>query len=358
MTILLRLPQYLWHRLLHRFLWFLAQLDRLIVFIIFPIARFIALFPPNVYGPAQKILVCGYRDTKARKNDSVEAHTLFRSLQKSILKEQISFFYQDRRFFASICWLIVLWKENPSKIILSSYSHKSPFNPSVLSLKLAKKVGVELIFLWWDTCSTSFFSENKKVLEIASKNVVVDNPKKLFFPANSITDKIIFTHSPVLVDDVVPSICSREIGLFFSGATKDYRSIRNEYLQKLTESSFSEDVLIAKNLNLTYEKYRDSLRNSAVAISFPESVDCDQLKARVLEITGSGALLIERENEQTPCLFEEGKDFISFKNADDLVSKVEKILKCKSEYNKIANNGYQKAKMLCDVNEYWKKIIY
>ena len=357
MRFFLKIIRYVSNRSRLKLAKLMSSLDKLIVSLCYPLLSHIFSTIKQENIKTDVILVCMYRHTKKRKNDSVEAQTLLASLMLSKWKNQISCYYQDNRYLSSLLWLYKVFNEKPTKILLSSYNQKSPHNPCANALRLAKLTGAELIFMWWDTCSNTFYHENVEIMGLALKNVVVDNPKKYFFPDNNITGKILFTHAPVVAMRDLPQFSSRVGGLFFSGSTQDYRSIRTQYLERLANSVVKNNLHSANNPNFSYEDYRDNLRTYLASISFPESVACDQLKARVFEILCSGGLLIERENEQTKCFFTKGKDYVTFTDETDLIEKIVDILQRKEDYAVIAESGYKKAVGLCDPDKYWSQIL-
>ena len=108
---------------------------------------------------------------------------------------------------------------------------------------------------------------------------------------------------------------------------------------------------------MLYADYINKIQSSKIGLSFPESVDCDQLKARVFEVALSGALLVDRKNRQTDYFFEDGSEYISFTDAQELHDLIEKILANPSQYSHIAKKGYKKAKILCNPDTFWEKIL-
>lgn len=95
---------------------------------------------------------------------------------------------------------------------------------------------------------------------------------------------------------------------------------------------------------LTWEEYSGFLNRSKISLSWSKNphVGTSQLKGRVLETMACGAMLIEDDGDQTRRFFNEGKDFIIFSSAEDLVKKIRYYLKHDEEREAIARSGHEK----------------
>ena len=94
-----------------------------------------------------------------------------------------------------------------------------------------------------------------------------------------------------------------------------------------------------------------------ISINFSFSVDKHQLKGRVFETMHSGAMLLETKNPQTEMLFNDGIDYVSFSNKEDLVKKIKYYLIHEQERESIAQNGRQKVLKLYNSKLFIKKIF-
>ena len=93
---------------------------------------------------------------------------------------------------------------------------------------------------------------------------------------------------------------------------------------------------------LTFEEYAEILNRSKISLNFSMSLDCHQLKGRVLEIISSEALLMETENDQTSQIFKNKKEYVSFSNHKDMIEKIKLYLREDTLRLKIARQGRKK----------------
>jgi hypothetical protein len=334
--------------------------DRLLALCLLCILKFNQSWLPQnslTQKTVQKIILCGFAHRRHNDHESVEATTMFATFAHSRYHSNAQTFFYDEHRFVSMRFIFSLCNHNPTHVVLSSYNPLSHRCPSRTALKFANDIGINLIFFWWDTCSKNFYYENRDLINMAWRNIVIDNPQKQFFPRTTNWEKFKFLHTPVKVSLNTESIQDRKNFLFFTGSNTSYRSNRNRYIEELKKIKSLDLAQISTNKNLTYDQYRGAMSSSMICVSFPESVECDQLKARVLEAMGSGALLLDRENLQTSSLYEPNLDYIPFKDATDLRAIIEEIIKNPQNYSMIARRGYVKTKALCDPNYFWGKIF-
>ena len=97
-----------------------------------------------------------------------------------------------------------------------------------------------------------------------------------------------------------------------------YRDHRKNLFEVFNHQNFKHEIFATGETNLLYADYINKIQSSKIGLSFPESVDCDQLKARVFEVALSGALLLDRKNKQTDYFFEDGSEYLSFTDAPEL----------------------------------------
>ena len=213
--------------------------------------------------------------------------------------------------------------------------------------------------LWWDTCSKHFSKKYGAELRAFDLNVILDNPEKEFIGEieQTLKGQFLFAHTPVWFEAECTDIIKRKTDIFFCGSMSSYRDHRKNLFEVFNHQNFKHEIFATGETNLLYADYINKIQSSKIGLSFPESVDCDQLKARVFEVALSGALLVDRKNRQTDYFFEDGSEYISFTDAQELHDLIEKILANPSQYSHIAKKGYKKAKILCNPDTFWEKIL-
>jgi glycosyltransferase involved in cell wall biosynthesis len=150
----------------------------------------------------------------------------------------------------------------------------------------------------------------------------------------------------------------RNIDVFFSGRVGSYRSYRKDTLMYLIENGVSGYInFFLSETNLDNEEYYKLLSMSKIAINFSYSNEGHQLKGRALEAISVGAMLLESENPQISCFFEDGTDYVSFSSKEDLLEKIGYYLKNSEERVRIAKNGMRKVAELYHPHNYWEKIF-
>ena len=131
----------------------------------------------------KKILLC--------MNKNYSLHSGFDSMDKHHYEDplidngyEVDLFYWDEDislFINQVKLWLKIRKLNPWIIFFSSYSasRKRPFSqPSVMYLEiLRKRMSSNFIFLWWDSCSDSFYDDEIKKLEkLKSIHLLSENP--------------------------------------------------------------------------------------------------------------------------------------------------------------------------------------
>lgn len=305
------------------------------------------------------ILVYGNSDRRKDDNDSVEANTLFQSITNSRFVNAVVIFRHNKCHFPTLEFLWKISKSQPSVVIFSSYNNRSHKQPAFLVVKLLKVKGCRVVSLWWDTCSQHFSKKYEVELREFDLNVILDNPARKFIGEieHTLKGKFLFAHPPVWFEGECTDIIQRKTDFFFCGSMTSYRDHRKKLFEVFNHQSFKHEIFATGDTNLLYEDYVNRIRSSKIGLSLPESVDCDQLKARVFEVALSGALLLDRKNKQTDYFFEDGSEYLSFTDAPELQELTKKILANPSKYSHIAKRGQIKAKSLCNPDTFWEKIL-
>jgi len=348
----------------------IRNLQRLLRIIIFSIFRILDLSLTFLLSPfwiggffkpwrSNTIMVYGNSDRRKGDNDSVETNTLFQSIANSRFSDAV-FIYRHNK--CKLPTLEFLWKASkiqPKITIFSSYDKHAPKQPALLVVRLLKFKGCKVVSLWWDTCSQHFLKKNDPELRLFDLNVILDNPEKMFLEEieQTLKGQVLFAHPPVWFEGKVIDISQRTTDFFFCGSMSSYRSHRKKLMEVFRHQNIKHEIFTSGEINLSYADYINKIRSSKIGLSLPESVDCDQLKARVLEVTLSGTLLIDRKNSQTDKLFEDGSEYLSFTDSTELQELIEKILANPSQYSHIAKQGHIRAKSLCDPDSFWDQIL-
>ena len=150
----------------------------------------------------------------------------------------------------------------------------------------------------------------------------------------------------------------RKIDVFFSGRVGAYRSYRRDSLLYLIENGVCGYInFFNAEGNLDIIEYYRMLWNSKIAINFSYSTKGHQLKGRATDAISLGAMLLESENHQIACYFEDGEDYVSFSSKEDLLEKIDYYLKNSEERIRIAENGMRKIEKCYNPKIYWNSIL-
>lgn len=244
--------------------------------------------------------------------------------------------------------------ERPNILLLSSWSD-SQNQPSINTLKLIKNIGVYIIIFWWDSCSNYFIEKNKKLIDIADLNVILDNPLLKYQYPNFLCLWVPQTQR------LFNNKLKKDIDVSFLGQVSNYRSVRNEYIDYLKKSLQDLNIYISKNdreYQISHIEYANILCRSKLSINFSQSVNGDQLKGRVFDILLSECVLLESNNDQTNKLFNPNKDYIEFSSKEDLVHKIKILLSDENLRKEIARNGKSKVMEKYNTEIFWKLILH
>ena len=243
-----------------------------------------------------------------------------------------NFVWDERRSFllSRIDFINHIAKINPNLIIFSSYNfyqrHKN--QPSKNFIKEVKRVFPETKFcaVWWDTASRNFWKKFP-IEDPFDLNVIIDNPKmtsEIKKASEAVTfDNFLFLFPPyVYGQDFYPE--DKEINIFFGGQISDYRDTRKPFIDYLSKK---QPTAVLKTDNrvshLSWEKYSEMMRKSAIIINFSESVDTHHFKGRAIEALFSRALLFESSGSVLESFFKPDKDYVSFSSKEELVEKIQ-----------------------------------
>ena len=314
----------------------------------------------------KKILLCRYKYYNSRSGDE--------SMEKYVIDDalidngyEVDLFYWDEGislFINQVKLWLKIRKLNPWIIFFSSYStgRKRPSSqPSVMYLEiLRKKMSSNFIFMWWDSCSDSFYDDEIKKLEkLKSIHLILENPLLDFGEKHrNLSDNSLIPLWANYIENSFIRPLQKDIDVAFLGQISEYRDDRRDYIEYLMEQNISGYIASQnRETRLEHSKYAEILGRAKIGINFSYSVDKHQLKGRVFEIMHSGAMLLETKNPQIETLFNDGIDYVSFSNKEDLVKKIKYYLIHEQERESIAQSGRQKVLKLYNSKLFIKKIF-
>ena len=309
---------------------------------------------------SEDILVC--RNQKYSSSSNEDSHEKFQ-IDDTLVKygkKVINFYWDQGGFFGSQIklWFLVC-SAKPSIIIFSSYRVKRSPHPSRLFIeRIRKKKNTKIIFIWWDTCSNSFYDTHIKFLKgINSTHVLMENPLLDLSVKPDLDSKIIGLYSTFIENELLYPR-KKNIEVSFIGRLGNYRSYRRDYIEFLMESNVPAYISVFEKENqVSNDKYFEILGRSKIAINFSFSVDKHQFKGRPIEVFHSGAMLLETYNKQTASLFRDGIDYVSFKDKYDMVDKIKYYTLHPDEAEKIAKSGRDRMLALYNLNVFWDKVF-
>jgi hypothetical protein len=247
----------------------------------------------------------------------------------------------------------------PDAIILSSWGVMAPQHPSIHSFKfIRERFGIPIAAIWWDTCGKSFWKSLQPVIKKFDVHVIVDNPTLQYADKKAPLFHRLLPLWPPQDENLFKPSFTRDTPVSFLGQASSYRSYRTEVMEYLIEMKVPGRFSTSdRDEQVTHATYADLIGRSKISLNFSRSVNCHQLKSRVMEIMFSGALLLESENEQTSKLFVPMKDFVPFKSKEDLVDKIRYYLDHEDEMTAIAAHGRDTARDHYNSSRFWQLLL-
>ena len=317
-----------------------------------------------------KILICRnkYYNSRGISNSeevSNEKYLLDEALTSEGY-EVVYFFWDENRgfFFNQVELWLKIKKINPWTIFFSSYTigAKSSFSsPTINFLRLLRsKIKSNFIFVWYDTCSDSFYdSQIGRLDKIKAIHLILENPTLNFGPSfNGIKNDSLIPLWTNLVENSFIQPLKKDIDVVFIGQTGSYRSNRREFIDYLMEQNISCYISgYDRDTQIDHKKYAEILGRAKIVLNFSLSGDKDQLKGRTFESMHAESLLIENKNSQTEIWFKDGVDYVSFSDKEDMISKINYYLAHEHERKLISKNGRNKTLKLYNSSLFLKKIF-
>ncbi|MCF6149087.1 MAG: tetratricopeptide repeat protein [Candidatus Kuenenia sp.] len=290
-----------------------------------------------------------------------QSHNLWGSLEATGLTTQDRFHFDDH----FICHketgdyaLLRLCTESKPNLLFLDWQHGLPYNPKLETLRLInQKMKIPIVAVWWDHVWDVHIKNAENIQECVDLNIVVDT--SVFFHKVSNPEKYLLLWTPQDPRIYYTSDDVRDIPISFAGRTAKIG--RREAIDSLKAANigFYYPGGGKDERRLSLEEYASTFRHSKIAVNFSGSFsNHKQLVGRVMEITLSGAMLLEEDNPETAGLFQPMMDYVPFTDIKDLVNKAKYYLEHGDERMAIAKNGYQKAASLYNNMIFWRTVFY
>lgn len=149
----------------------------------------------------------------------------------------------------------------------------------------------------------------------------------------------------------------RNIDVSFLGSL--HKPHREEYCQFLrdhrinivTAGGLSQEEIIKP---IPWADYIGIVSQSKIGLNFCRTrEDLSQMKGRVFDLTAAKTFLLEEAGLETREFFEDGKEFVMFRNKEDLLEKVRYYLAHDEERERIAKAGHKKTTTLYNASNMW-----
>ena len=245
-----------------------------------------------------------------------------------------------------------LYERMKPDVVIYSLLGKSHLNPTERSYRFLKNNGVKNIFMWPDMRPDWGIKEVEELESSGFSDLHVCWGSEKIIPTQH-GDKVLWLWAPQDKNLYKPTE-EQDIPVSFIGSTRHRE--RQVYLSQLLNSGFN--IFIKggqREQGLSPSQYASFIRRSQISINFPGSDVGDQCKGRVWEILASKSMMLERENEATRKMLTPGKDYIEYKNVEDLKDKINYYLNNPEERYKIAKQGNDTFNKMYTATHFWKK---
>ncbi len=172
--------------------------------------------------------------------------------------------------------------------------------------------------------------------------------------------------SPIAAGSVPPFTtrrpCVNLVGSLWGERVAGVQALREAGIDVITRPSAVEghrDPNLPAHKTLSTATYLDSLRSAQLTVNFSacSTGDGHQLKGRVLEAAACGSMLLESANDVTCDFFEEGREYVSFEGAADLVDKVRYFLAHPERAAEIAANATSRFLRNYTATTFWTRVL-
>lgn len=146
----------------------------------------------------------------------------------------------------------------------------------------------------------------------------------------------------------------RDINVCFWGSIP-INSKREEYVNFLRDNGINVYTHIHR---VSVEKYAEILNRSKISLSICHDGEGEnRLRVRAFEIMACKSLLLEDDISETKRLFDVDKDFVIFRNKEELLEKVKYYLQHEEQRKLIAQSGYDKVTNIYNARNMWGDIF-
>ena len=297
-----------------------------------------------------------------RFGESIEEHNLSGPLRSTGIADSVEYFYDTDRSG----WVLqdsnlvkLVTQVRPDLLILSGYSPYNKRHPQVDVLRaIHNKCRIPILAIWSDSDSEASIRLAGSLADVVDLNV--EWGSGTFRDHFSDKDNFLRLWAPLDFSVFHPGNELRDIPVSFLGNTLGYHNdVRRKHLDYLND--YGVEVHRsggAREQLLTLDSYADLLRRSRISLNFSHSAPgSHQMKARVLEVMFSGAMLLENVNDQTSQFFTPMVDYVPFDSEEDLLVKIGYYLDHDEERERIAQNGYLKATREYNHEVFWNIIM-
>lgn len=229
--------------------------------------------------------------------------------------------------------------------------------PSHRVLMRAQSRGTKLACLWFDTVLECSRTEIVRFWQCADLNIIIDLDRDAFPNCPN----PIYLWQPVDTKAYFPlrSTETHEHDISFVGWVSQ-RPDRREFMEAAMALPYR--VYVGGGQRERYvsdEEYERILRTSRISVNFSQSgaADAWHFKGRAIEITFSGAMLLDNLNYHTSRFFEPGKEYVGFTSKDDFLDKVRYYLTHDAERAAIARRAHEKAAANYGPRQFWEKVF-
>jgi len=295
-------------------------------------------------------------------------HNLFGSLEASELATMERFYYDEYyQLHGSFCDRALLTRcldTKPDIIVLTAWSKRTRLGPKLETLKLiGKNINIPIVPFWFDSVQSESMEASELLLPFIRLNVVLDSTTAYLQSTNN-PNKYISLWTPQDPRVFYNPDSVRDIDISFVGSINNYpdreagiESLKSNGLEVYQSGGQREDRLSVEAYAQTYMRSKIGLNFSRGRGDRTRYANSIQSKGRMFEITLCGAALFSDDNSEVRKWFEPMVEFIPFSDEADLVKKVKHYLEHDREREKIAANGYQKAKSMYTGKIFWEKLL-
>lgn len=235
-------------------------------------------------------------------------------------------------------------------VLVTVLHYHSRANPTPQLLQQARASGSRLAIVWLDKKISRGTPEYS---DLADLNVVLDgndfelpNSWPIFTPKNPN-----HFHDPGL---------ERDIDVSLVGEVR-YLSQRQAYAARLADETRIAVQLFRTSAAdtgraLDVADYARIYQRSKISLALTKDA-VRQLKGRVFEVLHCGAMLLCDHNHNVAHYLDDGTDYVTFDDYDDLIDKCRHFLAHADERRRIAAAGHQKVKRFYNHDVFWRSLL-